>query len=258
MVNEEVIKMGSLNDFFALATESDKKFDYTVAWIDCQSGGKAVGKGLFMRGNHSEQESNMSEYKSWIKPKLKWPVNGPPGAINKQSVKVFNWTFYHKSWRKKVNHVVHFNKFFYPLDGVDSWNRIYGNKGFLQYQFVVPRNGARETLNTILRMIVDSGEASFLSTMKFFGDIKSPGLMAFARPGLVLAVDFMNAGVKTRKLLESIDVVVEKSGGAVNPSKDGRMSARMFQASFPQWAEFEKYIDPRFSSSFWRRVTSEK
>ena len=258
MIDEEVISMNSLSDFFALAEESDKSHDYTVAWLDCKAKGRSLGKGLFMRGNHSEKRSDMSEYKSWLEPKLKWPVEGPPGMINKWSVGMFNWGFYHKSWRKRTCHTVHFNKFFYPLDGVDSWNRVYGNNGFLQYQFVVSKEGARKTMGEILRRITDSGEASFLSTMKYFGDIKSPGLMSFARPGLVLAIDFISASEKTRRLLDEVDEIVEKNGGAVNPSKDGRMSARMFKTFFPQWMEFERYVDPRFSSSFWRRVTSDK
>lgn len=256
MIDEEVISMNSLSDFFALAEESDKTHDYTVAWLDCQSRGKALGKGLFMRGNHSTVKVNMSEYKSWLKPKLKWPVPGPPGMISKWPVRMFNWAFYYKNWQRQTRHRVHFNKFFYPLDGVDNWNKVYGNKGFLQYQFVVPKDGAAEIFKTVLKKIADSGEASFLSTMKYFGDIKSPGLLSFPRPGLVLAIDFINASKKTRNLLDNIDEIVGKSGGAVNPSKDGRMGAKMFRASFPNLSEFEKYIDPKFSSSFWRRVNS--
>jgi FAD/FMN-containing dehydrogenase len=258
MIDEEVIKMNSLNDFFVLAKESDKTHDYTVAWLDCQAKGKSLGKGLFMRGNHSQVKTDMSEYKSWIKPKVKWPAASPPGLINKLSVEMFNLGFYHKNLRQKARHTVHFNKFFYPLDGVDSWNRVYGNKGFLQYQFVIPVDGGKEILRTILKKIASSGEASFLSTMKYFGDIKSPGLMSFPRPGLVLATDFINASKKTRKLLTAIDEIVEKSGGAVNPSKDGRMSTKMFRTSFPEWKTFTDYIDPRFSSSFWRRVNKEE
>lgn len=255
MIDEEVISMGSLSDFFELAEESDRSHDYTVAWLDCKAKGRSLGKGLFMRGNHSQEETSMSEYKSWIKPKVRWPIVGPPGMINKWSVGVFNWGFYQKNWQRKTVHRTHFNKFFYPLDGIDCWNRVYGNKGFLQYQFVVPRDGAVEAFRNILERIANSGEASFLSTMKYFGDIKSPGLLSFPRPGLVLAVDFINASKKTRNLLVGIDEIVEKSGGAVNPSKDGRMSARMFRAAFPEWKEFGMHIDPRFSSSFWRRVS---
>jgi len=254
LIDEEVIMMRSIDDFFSLAGQSDEAYDYTVAWLDCQAGGRSLGKGLFMRGNHAQGRQGAKKAKAWMKPKIKWPVEGPPGMINKYTVKLFNTAFYYKNLRPRIKRQVHFDKFFYPLDGVDNWNRIYGAKGFLQYQFVVPKERAEETMRVVLEKIVGSGEASFLSTMKYFGDVKSPGFMSFPRPGLVLAVDFMNSGGKTRQLLDGLDEIVVSSGGAINPSKDSRMSGKVFRLSYPRLAQFSRYIDPSFSSGFWQRV----
>lgn len=255
MIDEEVIKMKSIDDFFILAEESDKNFDYTVAWLDCQAQGKKLGRGLFIRGNHAVQPADLAEWRSWYKAKARWPLAGPPGLMNKWSVRAFNEVFYRKSIGKKVGHQVHFNKFFYPLDVVNNWNLVYGRSGFLQYQVVIPRDKCEAAIREILMEVSQSGRASFLSTLKYFGDIKSPGLMSFPRPGLVLAIDFIDASPETLALLDRLDKVAMKSGGAVNPSKDGRMPDRVFKSSFPRWAVFEKHIDPKISSSFWRRVT---
>jgi FAD/FMN-containing dehydrogenase len=132
---------------------------------------------------------------------------------------------------------------------------MYGKRGFLQYQFVVPFNVAREAMRDILGRIRRSGEGSFLTVLKEFGDIQSPGMLSFPRPGLTLALDFAYGGPKTLRLLDELDRIVLQSGGAVYPAKDARMSAASFQTFFPRWKEFAAYVDPKFSSSFWRRVT---
>jgi hypothetical protein len=133
---------------------------------------------------------------------------------------------------------------------------MYGKRGFLQYQFVVPFQHARAAMSEMLGLIRRSGEGSFLTVLKKFGDIQSPGMLSFPRPGLTLALDFAYGGPKTLRLLEDLDRIVLQSGGAVYPAKDARMSAQSFQAFFPRWKEFSGYVDPRFSSSFWRRVTA--
>ena len=103
--------------------------------------------------------------------------------------------------------------------------------------------------------IAHSEDASFLAVLKIFGDIPSPGLLSFPRPGVTLALDFANRGARTLALLEELDRIVRGQGGRVYPAKDARMSSESFEAYFPEWREFSRYVDPRFSSSFWRRVT---
>ena len=151
----------------------------------------------------------------------------------------------------------HYDSFFYPLDGLGDWNRIYGKQGFYQYQFVVP-SSEKATLEKILNKIVASGLGSFLAVLKEFGDLKSPGMLSFPRPGLCLAMDFANRGEITLKLADELDELVMQAGGAVYPAKDIRMSSEAFQSYFPNLEEFNPYIDPRFTSDFWKRVNINK
>jgi hypothetical protein len=134
---------------------------------------------------------------------------------------------------------------------------MYGPRGFYQYQGVVPLNDAEPALNEMLARIGRSGMGSFLAVLKTFGDRPSPGMMSFPRPGATLALDFPNRGAPTLSLLESLDQITRSAGGAVYPAKDARMSAASFQQYFPEWRRFGEFVDPRFSSSFWRRVTKD-
>jgi FAD/FMN-containing dehydrogenase len=150
-----------------------------------------------------------------------------------------------------------YDPFFYPLDAILDWNRLYGKRGFLQYQLVVP-NEEHRVITTILQTIAASGLSSFLAVVKNFGESTSPGMLSFPRKGVTLALDFPIKGDKTFKLLERLDDMVREAKGAVYPAKDARLSARNFQLYYPQWTEFANYLDPRFSSSFWRRVSGDK
>ena len=141
--------------------------------------------------------------------------------------------------------------FFFPLDRIGRWNRIYGQRGFLQFQCVVP---SRDHVRDLLGRVRISGQGSFLTVLKTFGDMPSPGLLSFPRPGITLALDFANRGPDTLRLLGELEEVVRAAGGALYPAKDATMSPRTFAASYPRLAEFERFVDPGFSSSFWRRV----
>ncbi|MCP4172552.1 MAG: FAD-binding protein, partial [Fuerstiella sp.] len=152
--------------------------------------------------------------------------------------------------------LVHYQPFFYPLDSIGNWNRIYGPKGLLQYQCVLPGEEGPELMRQMLAAIARSGSGSFLAVLKVFGDKQSPGMMSFPRPGVTLALDFPNSPDVFR-LLDRLDDMTREAGGAVYPAKDARMSSDSFQTYFPRWEEFSQYTDPAFSSSFWRRVTGE-
>ena len=149
----------------------------------------------------------------------------------------------------------HFRPFFYPLDGVLEWNRIYGPRGFFQYQCVIPEECASEAIEAMLKTIARHRTGSFLAVLKLFGHIGSLGMMSFPRPGATLALDFANRGPRTLALLESLDEITCATNGAVYPAKDARMSSAAFKRYFPAWERFREFVDPRFSSSFWRRVT---
>lgn len=254
-IDEEVIRFRSLDEFFELSEESDQRFEYTVAWIDCLASGNSLGRGLFIRGNHSE--STASRRASRSARSVVFPVDPPFSLLNSLTLWTFNALYYRKQRADRTRHLTHYEPFFYPLDAVREWNRIYGSKGFFQYQCVVPRDRGGETMAELLGRIAASGTGSFLAVLKAFGDLPSPGLLSFPRKGLTLALDFPNKGDKTHELMDQLDEVTGSAGGAVYPAKDARMNAADFQRYFPQWRELEPFIDPRFSSSFWRRVTGD-
>jgi hypothetical protein len=174
--------------------------------------------------------------------------------VNKWTVDFFNRAYYWAGSRKQGLRHTHYQPFFFPLDAIANWNRVYGRNGFYQYQCVVPHRGGAQAIETLLREINRSGEASFLAVLKEFGELRSPGILSFPRPGVTLAIDFPNRGDKTRRLLSSFDDAVLSVGGALYPAKDARMSARVFAAGYPGVQEFLLQIDPKFSSAFWRRV----
>ena len=149
-----------------------------------------------------------------------------------------------------------YSRFFFPLDRIRDWNRLYGRRGFLQYQCVVPPAHAPEVIQRILHEVSRSRSASFLAVLKNFGDRTSPGMLSFPRPGSTLALDLPQRGDRTFALLDRLDAIVREAGGAVYPAKDARMSAETFQSYFPNWQAFAGLVDPVFSSSFWRRVTT--
>jgi FAD/FMN-containing dehydrogenase len=248
----EQIRFGRLDEFFELSEASDEKYEYTVAWLDCLSSGKKLGRGIFIRGNHSPNRTVNS-----LRPRGRQSftsLEAPEIVISRPTIRTFNWIYFHRHWQDIASDSVQFDKFFYPLDGLHNWNRLYGRRGFLQYQFVVPYE-KKESIREILQLIVASREGCALSVLKVFGLMSSPGLISFPRPGVTLAMDFPFRGSSTLELCEWFDDVVKQNGGAVYPAKDARMSPESFRRYFPRWKEFSSFIDPQFSSDFWRRVT---
>ncbi|RIL04554.1 MAG: FAD-binding oxidoreductase, partial [Proteobacteria bacterium] len=147
-----------------------------------------------------------------------------------------------------------YRPFFYPLDSVSNWNKIYGKRGLIQFQCVVPKTDDNRPISEILGVVVETGRASFLAVLKEFGTIASPGLLSFPRPGITLCLDFPMEGEVTVNLMKRLDEMTREFGGAIYPAKDAFMSAHSFEQYFPALPEFERLIDPKFSSSFWRRV----
>ena len=136
-----------------------------------------------------------------------------------------------------------------------EWNRIYGPKGFYQYQCVIPHDDALHVTKRLLHTIAHSGQGSFLSVLKQFGAPASRGMLSFPQPGTTLALDFPNSGVRLHRLFGELDRIVLAAGGRLYAAKDGRMGPELFQSGYPRWQEFANYVDPRFSSGLWRRVT---
>lgn len=253
-MRQSTIKLGGLDDFFALAGESDAAFEYTVAWIDSLASGDHLGRGLFMRADHAPGDGTPLAARK-ARPLLSIPFQPPLPAINRATLKVFNALYYGKQRRREKAALVPYDSFFYPLDGVGHWNRLYGKAGLFQHQSVIPNAVARDAVADMLRTSARAGAGSFLTVLKRFGDAPRRGLLSFARPGVTLTLDFPNQGTRTLNLLAELDRITRAAGGAVNPYKDARMSAETYAASFPDWRDILPFKDPRFSSSFWRRVT---
>jgi len=252
-VQVERTRFSHLDGFFDLALGADRAHEYTVAWIDCLATGKQLGRGIYMAGNHAAPTCEGSP-KAPGRP-VSIPFDPPLSLVARPTLRVFNELFFRKQVRSVQSGLEHYAPFFYPLDGIDQWNRIYGPAGFLQYQSVVPLAVSRDATREMLRCIAQSGQGSFLSVLKVFGDRAPAGLLSFPRPGVTLALDFPFKGRSTLRLCDTLDALVAHAGGAIYPAKDARMSPRMFAAGYPRLDQFRRSLDPAFSSSFWRRVT---
>ncbi len=247
--DSEVIPYGNLAEFFALSEETEAQgWQASVSWFDCSTA--KAGRGSFTRGNSSARK--YEEEPRGLG--LSIPFTPPISLVNKLSLDLFNSAYFELQRRSAGRSEVHYREFYYPLDGVGNWNRIYGPQGFFQYQSVVPMAHASEATEEMLSVIKKSGQGSFLAVLKTFGDRKPAGLLSFARSGVTLALDFPNRGDKTEQLFKALDKIVLEAGGTLNPSKDARMSREMFHSGFPGVAEFAKFRDPRIVSDFARRV----
>ncbi|MBK8897680.1 MAG: FAD-binding oxidoreductase [Candidatus Competibacteraceae bacterium] len=245
-------RFASLEEFFTLNDEYEARYPYTVSWIDCAAAGKGLGRGLYLGGLHAPPGVAAP-----VPPRrsLSVPFAPPVSLVNTWSVRGFNQLYYHLP--RPARALLPYQPFFYPLDNLLEWNRLYGKRGFFQYQCVIPPAAARAALREILGRIAASGQGSMLAVLKRFGERTSGGLLSFPRPGVTLALDFPNLGQKTLDLLDRLDEVTRQAGGAVYPAKDARMSGDHFRHYFPNWSTFANFIDPRFSSSFWRRVMAD-
>jgi FAD/FMN-containing dehydrogenase len=248
----ETIRYRNLREFFDLCEESDATHEYTVAWVDCLAKGDQLGRGLFQRANHAAGNHLDSTPEPW-RPSI--PFTPPISMVNRTSLRLFNMMHY-RTARRSALRQCNFSKFFFPLDNLRNWNRLYGPRGFFQYQCVLPQHCAREATHSLLEQISSSRLGSFLAVLKVFGATVSPGMLSFPSRGATLALDFPNQHRKTEPLFERLDRLVADAGGRLYPAKDARMPAVLFRSGYPRWRAFSRFIDPQCSSDFWRRVTS--
>ena len=253
LIDAETMKFDSIDEFLELSSQSNSDYEYTVAWIDCMHRGADGTRGHFIRGNHAAASEGDRE-RIGAKRMLPFPLDPPFSLINRATLRTFNAAYFHRQRERAHRQRVHYRPFFYPLDGVLNWNRIYGKRGFFQFQCVIPHSGTRSALGEMMAAIAASRQGSFLAVLKQFGDIASPGMLSFPRPGTTLALDFPNAGSPTTELLDRLESICLDAEGALYPAKDARMSGKAFRSSFRMLEEFIPFIDPQFSSSFWRRV----
>ncbi len=242
-----------VEDYFDIAAEKKTSFEHTMAWVDCSKSGSQLGRGILSSANwyaHGTLEPHREQ------PRRKVPVEAPGFALNALTVRAFNSVRHELKSMRTGPYRTHYEPFLYPLDGIANWNRLYGAKGFYQYQCVLPPATARDGTVELLRTIAASGQGSPLAVLKDFGANPPVGMLSFPMEGTTLALDFRNQGSRTLDLMADLDRIVLQAGGRLYPAKDGRISAQMFRAGFPKWQDFRAYIDPGLSSGFWRRVSA--
>lgn len=244
------VRFGSLEEFFALSAELDSNHEFTVAWIDCLARGKSAGRGIYMVGDHSQD--GPLEFAGHSK--LNIPLTPPISTINRLSLRLFNTAYYrgHRAGRHASR--ISYEPFFYPLDRILNWSRIYGPRGFQQYQCAIPEGNAAAATRELLDAIAAAHSGSFLAVLKRFGDIPSPGLLSFPLPGVTLALDFPQQGEITARLFARLDAIVRKAGGRLYPAKDAHMDGEDFRTFYPDWERIEVLRDPALSSRFWQRA----
>ena len=254
LINSKNIRYNSLDNFFEVNNQMEEKNEYTVSFVHLGFGQKKNKlRGVYHVGNHDELEENR---KKLIKPKeLSFRLPFPPNisVVNNFSVNLINRGYYlinqNSDWRRQ-----HYRNFFFPLDSIKNWNKAYGRKGFYQYQFVVPLSNFDEIFKELVSIINSYNQKPVLGVLKTFGEIESIGMLSFPTEGVTLAIDFPNKGITTLKMLDYLDSIIIEAGGRLYPAKDARMNKETFQKSFLNFGEFEKYIDPLFSSSFLKRI----
>ncbi|MDP3897501.1 MAG: FAD-binding oxidoreductase [Mesorhizobium sp.] len=250
-IEERTTPFRSLGEFFDISEAADADNEYAVAWIDQLAGASKAGRGLLLTGNHAAAGAAA---KDATPSRLGVPFQPPVNLLNRPFLKLFNLAYRTAKGRRTCVSTTGYRGFFFPLDGVGNWNRLYGPKGLYQHQSVVPEAVARTAIPDMFDAARKAGQGSFLTVLKRFGALDSPALLSFPRPGFTLTLDFPNRGARTLELLDALDRIVVAAGGAVNPYKDARMSASTFAASFPAWRRLEALRDPAFVSDFWRRT----
>ncbi|PKF74873.1 FAD-dependent oxidoreductase [Chryseobacterium sp. PMSZPI] len=222
-IRQESIKADNLDEIFRLFDESEN-WTYTVAWIDCLQKGKNIGRSILMRGEHAFQHElpqNLGRTPLRLKKKLEptVPFYFPGFVLNSLTVKIFNWLYYKKQSKKEVKNFIDYETFFYPLDAINDWNKIYGKSGFIQYQMVIPKESGKEGMKKILETIAASGNGSFLAVLKLFGKNNHQAYNSFPIEGYTLALDF-KVNSKLKKLVDQLDSIVQEFGGRIYLTKD--------------------------------------
>jgi FAD/FMN-containing dehydrogenase len=243
-MREETVRANNLDEIMD-SFEASTDWTYSVAWIDCLAKGDAMGRSIMMRGEHATTGELVDPAHRRAPLNLKKglqldiPFRFPNFALNRFTMQAFNFAYYNKC-RPGINQdLVGYNAFFYPLDSIANWNRIYGKRGFTQYQFVIPKAAGREGMRKILKRITDSGLGSFLAVLKLFGEQDS--FISFPMGGYTLALDFP-ISFKAMELFKELDAMVADYGGRLYLAKDSRMDAAMFEKTYPNANEFRQAI----------------
>jgi len=243
-ISQKVIRADNLEELIGLF-EKYKDYTYSVAWIDCLMKGKNFGRSVLMLGEHatknelSEKQSAKGALNLQHKKPITFPINLPSWVLNNFTVSAFNFLYYNKNFKKEKDSVISYEPFFYPLDAILHWNRGYGKKGFVQYQFVIPMEH-KEGLITILKKINEKGSGSFLAVLKIFGEQED--LISFPMKGYTLALDFP-VRKNLFEFLDELDQIVLEHNGRIYLSKDARMKSKTFWKGYAHSQEFLSSIN---------------
>jgi decaprenylphospho-beta-D-ribofuranose 2-oxidase len=233
-IKQTAIRGKNLSEIFNLF-ENNKHCTYSVAWIDCLSNGKNLGRSVLLLGEHainSEVPKEKNRFKVHKKPSFNIPFFFPSWFLNSFFIKMFNHFFYYKPSSNVSNSIIHYDPYFFPLDSVNNWNRIYGKKGFIQYQFVIPKEYSFEAVSKILNIFSTNNLGSFLAVLKLFGKSHSNRFFHFPVEGYTLAVDIKITN-KIWDILNDIDDIVTNFNGKIYLTKDARMSNLAFNSQYP-------------------------
>lgn len=249
-IRQESIKAENLDEIFKLFEESES-WTYNVAWIDCLQTGKNIGRSIMMRGEHAfkhqlpkKLQENPLRLKKKFSPTV--PFYFPNFVLNNLTVKLFNLLYFNKQRSKEIKNYIDYETFFYPLDAVNDWNKIYGKTGFIQYQMVIPKEKGKEGMKRILETIAKSGNGSFLAVLKLFGKDNPEAYNSFPFEGYTLALDF-KVNSKLKNLVEKLDAIVEEFGGRIYLTKDS-----MSKSSLTNY--LQNVQNPKFVSLQHKRI----
>jgi decaprenylphospho-beta-D-ribofuranose 2-oxidase len=254
-------RTANLAELVDLMRRTDDDYTYSVAWIDLLAKGDAMGRAVLTRGEHAtagDLPDRLAHRPLELRAaqRLRAPGWAPNRLMNHWSVKAFNEAWFRKAPKTRRDEITHLAAFFHPLDGVAEWNRLYGSRGLVQYQFVVPAT-AEEALTEAVRRIADAGHASFLAVLKRFGP-GNPGMLSFPQEGWTLALD-LPADPGLAPLLDALDALVVEARGRIYLAKDARARPQTLRRMYPRLEEFQEVrrrVDPRgvFTSDLARRL----
>lgn len=250
----------NLDEMLQAIEDSGKEYSSSVAWIDPMAKGKSLGRGVLSMGNHAMLEElpdhlRKNPLKLGGKPKITVPFYLPGFILNPFTIRILDVAIY---WmQKSAPSISHYDKFFYPLDMINEWNRGYGKRGFIQYQFVIPMQDGRKNIRSILGEITESNCIPFLNVLKKFGKGQG-GLLSFPFEGYTFAIDFPITS-QLRPFTQKLDRMVLDMGGRIYLGKDAYLDEPTFKAMYPQhveWLQIKRKYDPQnlFSSDLARRI----
>ena len=239
-VLQETLAARDLDTVMALFEES-RDWPYSVAWIDCLAQGSALGRALLRRGRPLDRRSLPARLaRNPLSPRpagrLTVPLDAPPALLNRVPVRLFNELYYRLGRARGRMRPMHFEPFFFPLDRIAAWNRLYGRNGFVQYQCVLPKRESQAGIAALLARVAAAGQGSFLAVLKLLGPGRG-GLLSFPMEGYTLALDFpLRAG--TLPLLDALDTITHAHGGRVYLAKDACCAPELIRRGYPEWTTF--------------------